>query len=337
MNKLLVEFKYILLFTVPFIILLLVYVVWDPFMIIFKYDDYNRNYYISKNVDFVTTEKYIANSQTINYDSFIFGSSISMFIKPDSWGRYIDTDNPIYSFHASGEHIKGVWSKIKYIHGKGNRIKNALIVVDAEGEMFGKFINDNPLFMKHYRIYPSSIFKFHYLYFLQFANLRYLRVLIQYKLTGKFYPFMGGYLKTDYYYREKITNEYHNVDIIEEFKKDSVGYYKKRLAKFIRSGQEKEGMPLINEEDIKMLNDIREIFRDDSTNYRIIIGPIYNQISFNKDDLLKLQTVFGANNVFDFSGKNRFSEDKSNFYDHVHFKKYVGDELLNIAYSDSVK
>ena len=42
--------------------------------------------------------------------------------------------------------------------------------------------------------------------------------------------------------------------------------------------------------------------------------------------------VHGEDNVFDFSGINSISEEKSNFYDPLHFKVYVGKQLLDEAY-----
>ncbi len=336
MNRLLVEFKKILLFGIPFILLLLVYVIMDPFMVIFKHKDYNRNYYIAKNVDYMTTEKFLANSDKITYDSFIFGSSTAMFISPEDWKKHIETDNPPYAFYASGEHFVGIWSKIMFLHEQEKKIKNALIVFDTDPDGFGKTFNDNPLFMKHYKVYPSSKLKFQYLYFLQFANVRYLRALIHYKITNKFYPYMSGYLKQDYYYRDNLTNEYHNIGILEEFKDDSIGYYSKRLNKFPkRSEKPVQKKAQLNDEYIQKLNEIYDIFIKDSTVFRIIIGPSYDQVAFNKKDVKTLENIFGSENVFDFSGINRFTDDMSNFYDYIHYKKYVGDELMDIAYSAS--
>ena len=301
-------------------------------MILYEYDDYNKNSYIHKNRDFVSTEMFLKNSKKYIYDSFIFGSSTALFIPPSIWHNYINTPNNIFSFDASGENIVGIWSKINYLNEHNHTIKYALVTIDPSS--FDQFINNVPIYMKHYEIYPSSKFYFHYEYFLNFLDLKFLVAVVHYKVSKHFFPYMDKVLRDESYYYDPITNEYFNVGITNEFKKDSLNYYEKRKDNFpYRTEKYTERNSKISSQHIQMLNDIRNIFSENSTDFRIIICPSYDQIAFNKKDLAIIQTIFKKENVYDFSGINEITEKKSNFYDETHFKKYVGKELLDTVYS----
>lgn len=334
MNNMFLFLKRIFLFCIPFIVLVVIYIFSDPFMIINKYENYNYRFYIHKNRDFISTEMFIKNSKKYVYDSFIFGSSTALFISPSIWKNYINTTNKIFSLDASGENIVGIWSKIRYLKKNDHKIHFALVTL--ESNTFTRFINNVPIYMKHYKVYPSSWFQFQYGSFLNFLDLRFLVALIHYKTSNQFYPYMAEFLDTEPYYYDTITNEYYNTGIINELKQDSLNYYEKRKNKFpLRSGEYLEENSKINMEQIQMLNEIKEIFDENKTDYRIVVCPSYDQIAFNKKDLTVIQNIFNKENVFDFSGINEFTGVKSNFYDVTHFKKYVGKELLNVMYSNA--
>lgn len=323
--------KRLLIFCLPFIVITFIYIATDPFMIIYDYENFNKNYYIHKNRDYVSTEMFLKNRGKYKYDSFIFGSSTSLFTPPSIWEDYINNSGLIYSFDASGENIVGIWSKIKYLSDHNHNIRNALIVIDRS--MFSQFINDNPIFMKHYEVYPSSRIYFQYKYFLNFWDIKFMIALTHHKLSGKFYPYMRHVFELEPYYYNEITNEYYNVGILNELKTDSLKYYETRLDKFpSRTGNYLESDPLVSHEQIEMIQNIKDIFSKKETDYRLIICPSYDQIAFNRDDLKVLQNIFGKDYVFDFSGINEISEQKSNFFDGLHFKKYVAKELFDVAY-----
>jgi hypothetical protein len=326
--------KRILFFCLPFLILFLIYIVTDPFKVIYNYDNYyERGDCTFINRDYVSTQMYLNNSRKYIYDSFIFGSSTSLFLPPRIWGKYINTSNYMFSFDASGENIAGIWSKIKFINNSGNRIKNALLVFDTD-VTFRKFKNEGHIFMKHYKVYPSSALNFQYRSFLSFLNVKYLTAIVHYKISNHFYPYMRNILEDRIYDYNLITNEEYEIGPDSELKRDSLDYYEKRKNMFIRyNSKPQEIYPQINEGHILMLKEIKEIFVNDSTNYRIVITPLYNQINFNNNDLEILQTIFGERNVFDFSGVNEYTEKVSNYYDDTHFKVYVGEDLFRIIYT----
>jgi len=325
--------KKVALFSLPFMVILIWYLIADPFLVLYNHDDYNKNFYIDKNLDFTTTEVYMKNSDVVDYNSFIFGGSTSLYITPTDWKRHLGADSEVFSFNASGEHLTGIWSKLNYITTHGHQVKNALLVFDVDAT-FGRFVNDNPIFMKHFEVYPSSRLNFQYKYFLNFINIRFLVPLIHYSITKEYYPYMSNTLKKEYYYYDPISNEYHNEGILEVLQTDSLAYYETRKGRFgVPKGPDFEVEAGITPEFLKMLTEIKEIFEHNSTDYRILICPAYNQKIFNREDLSKLQSIFGEQFIFDFSGMNEISVNKSNYYDEFHFKRYVGARMMDKIYS----
>jgi hypothetical protein len=330
-------FVRLILFSFPFILLFGTYFIWDPFKVIYNYDQYyqNNDYFINKNRDFISTEMYLKNYRKFNYDSFILGSSTSLFFLPSSWKEHIDSPCSIFSFDASGENIVGIWSKIKFIHKKNNQIKHALIVFDTGGT-FSQFKNEGHIFKKHYKVYPSSKYAFHYDSFMSYLNFKFLIAFVQFKISHRFYPYMNDVLEERNYSFDLVTNEIIFTGPAQELKMDSIGYYKARSGMFFtRTNIPAESIPMINEKHIQMLKEIRDIFAEDKTDYRIIVSPLYEQISFNKQDLRILKELFGNTKVFDFSGINKYTAEISHYYDPHHFKPYMGNEILSEIFNHS--
>ncbi len=85
-------FRKALLFVIPFIILLVVYFILDPFKVVKHYSNYYGVDEIGRigiNRDYISTSTFINNSKTYSYNSFIFGNSRSIFYEINDWKKYI--------------------------------------------------------------------------------------------------------------------------------------------------------------------------------------------------------------------------------------------------------
>ena len=196
MKDLLGYIKKVLVFLVPFFVLLAAYIVIDPFMVIFKYKDFNRRSCIPKNRDYVSSEVYMMNRETEKYNSFIFGSSTALFVRPSTWMSYLPDKAKVFSFDASRENIIGIWSKIKYIDHMNDPIENAVFVIDYN-YAFDKLDMENVLFVKHPRIFHSSWYKFQYKNLLKIFDISLIRSLVVYGLTKEFKPYMGSVIEAE--------------------------------------------------------------------------------------------------------------------------------------------
>ena len=122
----------------------------------------------------------------------------------------------------------------------------------------------------------------------------------------------------------------------QEIMEDSIGYYqeRERLGIFYNRTLE-EVTPLeITEEEKEHLLTIQEILQKHNTDFKIIISPKYDQISIDPQQLNLLNTLFEKENVYDFSGKNEWTEPIGNFYEPFHFRPMVAKEIMVAIYSE---
>ena len=115
---------------------------------------------------------------------------------------------------------------------------------------------------------------------------------------------------------------------------DKYAYYKSISKKefYKRPMSQVFSHALIDYRGIEFLKEIKQIFNANKTDYRIIISPLYDQKKLNKIDLDLIEDIFEKKNIFDFSGKNAWTEDKYNFYESSHYRKKIGKKILDIIY-----
>ena len=112
-------------------------------------------------------------------------------------------------------------------------------------------------------------------------------------------------------------------------------YYIPKMKIFYkRSPEQRISIPSItNETQLKMLAHIKQIFDSHHTNFKIVISPLYRQLKMNPADLQFLRSLFGTENVFDFSGVNGFTNDYRNYYETSHYRPNVADSIMKIVYA----
>ena len=326
--------KYCLLFAIPFLVLLGCYIWYDPFKVIWHYD----NYYVkgdggSLNRNYVSTMNYLNKNEQHHYDSFIFGNSRSLCYRIEDWKKYISQPSSCYHFSESGGSINGIFYKLRLIDEKGENIKNALLVVDytllRHLEQDGRPFVMPPV-LDHYR----NALSFHAEHFAQWMDVRFLYYWTKYKITGKFTPSMGGYLAkgTNYQYYDPETNE--EPRLWEDSLIATGNYFTKKRIKGFK-GKQKGGMAeeyLNVTEKCDRLRDIRRLFDKHHTDYRIVISPLYDQMKLNTKDLQKLHNIFGPDHVFDFSGVNEWTSDYHNYYEWSHYLPEIADSIMAHVY-----
>ena len=317
--------KKIILFFIPLILLFAIvpvsYLILDPFRVIYTYDFNGQTKNIAAmNRDFIVTELFLQNNPEHHYNSFIFGSSRTMAYQ-GIWGKYLPDSASVFSFDASSESIYGIYSKIKYLDKNNTLINNALIILCRDVS----FIRDNNrlehLFIKHPLISGESKWDFQLVFFKAYCNPMFLMAYVDYSVSNKYKPYMGSYIvgkfiQTD---REKRITEnaeeyYSNMKFPERPETERIGQISQ-----------------INSKQKFMLSEINRILKKHRTNYKVILSPLYEQIKWNPEDMNILKDCFGEN-LYDFSGKNKFSEDKINFYESSHYRPLVGDSIMAEIY-----
>jgi len=330
MKKVILKF---LLFTAPLIILISFFLIFDPFRIIYKYRDYSENHYVPLNTDFVSSEVYLKNRDKYKYDSFIFGSSRTIAYKTNSWKHFLPNSANPFVFNASCESIFGIYTKIVYLDKIGTDINNCLILICPDCTFDYESDSQGHLFIKHPTIAGTSWFNFYKVFIKDYFDFGFLENYFHFLITRKYIPEMNGYIDCSKIKYDTVTNDVRLIDQDNEIKRNPNRYYKEKAKIFYdRDSIILPAKIQISKKQIAMLNEIKLIFKKHHTDYKIIISPLYSQISLNKKDLLTLQNIFGKDSVFNFSGKNSFTSKKENYFESSHYRPILGDTLMSIVY-----
>lgn len=324
---------------IGFILLLTTIIYLDFFKVFFSYEKYGDTF-VTLNRGVVTTRLYQKNRNKEKFDSFIFGSSRSQAFKGSSWKKYLDKNASTFHFDASLEGIYGVSTKIDYIAAQGDTIKNALLIVDQN--LLQNTRNDRGhLFTSAPEVSGDSKFKFYLTYIKSSLNPVFLMAYTDYSIFKTYREvYMGVFIRDAKYphiYNEVNGDVWYGYDT--HIAKDSIGYYQERIASGVfykrdSTIEREERNSTVTQEEKIFLNNIKNVFEKYKTNYKIIISPLYDQIPLEKAQLELLQSIFGEENVFDFSGKNKLTEPITNFYEQSHFRPHVADSIMKIIYTE---
>ena len=317
---------------IPLILFILFYTYYDPFKVLRDYKNYSSSEVVL-NRDYVSTTMFLKNHKKNNYNSFIFGSSRTLAFRTKVWSKYLTKKDKIFVFDASSESIYGIYTKLKYLDSKKIKITNAIIVICRDRTFEYDKNHEGHLFIKHPEISGESKLHFQFEFLKDYFTPKFLFSFYLHKIIKEYKPFMFGYIvnvKTIY---DTLTNEI-NLDIPEkEIKQNPIRYYlEKKDVFYRRKGEHLDSIERINQEQLFMLNEVKRILIKNKTNYKVIISPLYEQIKFSKKDVTILKTIFG-HNLYDFSGKNQFTEPVNNYYENSHFRPKVGDSIFEIIYN----
>lgn len=327
--------KYLFYFSLfPILILILIisgYFIFDPFKVLRNYSDYSFPV-VNVNRDVISTQSFLRNSKKHKYNSFIFGSSRTIAYQPESWKKHLlPTDQP-FCFDASNESIWGIYKKIKFLEKIHQPINNALVIICRDHSLAKSKNQKGVLFIKDPVTSGESKIAFNKEFFAAYLNPLFLRCFYTYKLTHQYKDWMKGTL-IDYRVKyDSVTNYINLIDQDAELKNNPDSYYAKRANQFYsRSGETTDSSVRLKTKQIEMLKEIKQIFDKNKTSYKIVLSPLYEQMKFSPEDFATIKGIFG-DEVYDFSGKNSFTDSKYNYYEQSHYTTAVGDSIMNVIY-----
>ena len=334
--------KYIFLFLLPLIVIMLPFFIGDPFKILRHYDRYypedGQPLYLNINRSYVSTRMYLQYRDSFLYNSFIFGSSRSGNFLMEDWKQYLPDSASYFHFDGYGESLYLVHKKLLFVNGKSH-IDNVLLPVDAE--LLGK---DTP-FKGHIWVTPIELLDYHQLgefygehvraYLSPKLFLAYTDLLLNLKV--KSYMIEWGVVDTVPIHYLLYSNEREkHIPVIP----CPEAYYTERLLNDFASARRdtSDYAPMLKENHKSMLRDIKSVFDQNHTNYKIVINPMWNQRCLAQEDVDYLIEIFGKDNVFSFEGKNIITEDYHNYQNATHFWPHIAAKMMQIIYEpDSVR
>ena len=330
-NFLLKSLNFLLIGIVPMVLLTLGYFVNDPFKVLKKYNNYS-NLYVIPNRDYISTEMFIKNEPKYHYNSFIFGSSRTVAFQPDKWKTYLPENAAPFMFDASGESVYGIYSKLKFLDSLHYKIDNALLIICRDVIFANSSNHKGHLFIKHPITSNESSSSFQLDFFKAYLNPVFLFNFYFYKLSGSYKPFMKGYIEDRKILIDTITNEVQITDQENEIQNYPDAYYNKRKSIFYeRKTERTDSVARLKIPHLFMLKEIKRILDKNATHYKVVISPLYEQMKFNPDDKKIIYDIFGEA-LYDFSGKNYFTDSLNHFYESSHFRPIIGDSIMSIIY-----
>lgn len=332
MNKFI---KRLLIFFIPLLILGAATVgsfyLLDPFKILNDYGEFN-NSLVAYNEDYVATERFLKNKD--KYNSFILGSSrAGVGFNTDVWKKKLEKNDNAFSYTASNESIFGIVGKLRLIDEVKGRLDNVLLVIDLD-RTFKKTINSNGhLYIKHPRVSNESQKAFTYEYLQDYIFTGFFVAYLDYKIFGIERGYMDKFLIFKNKNQEQKYVAFNVLEWEHHIESNTDKYYEDRKDIFYkRNGTEQVHKVLIQSKSKEYLNEIKNIFDTYKTHYKVVISPLYDQKKINVEDLNTLNLIFGAENVFNFSGKNSITEDIQNYYEDSHYRVHIGSEIVEEIY-----
>lgn len=320
----------VLLFGSPFLLLALSYFVFDPFHVLKNYENYGSNYLKTYNRNRVSTQTYLNYNPKYNFKSFIFGSSRASAFQTADWAKHIADSTPFH-FDAFNDNISGIRGKLEFIDKQGGQIKNALIILDNDtfSEQYEK--SESIVHHKDYRWTDEDRVSYHTRFFKAYFKKKYFVSYLDLKVFNTYRPaYMDEFFKFKYFYTTPL-NDFLFPENIENIKKDSLKYYQDpefhdRLASSPMSERQ------IMKHHLQDLKTIDSLFKVHKTNYKVIISPLFDQREYNPVDLNILGIYLGRKNIYNYSGKNKYTDDITNYYEMSHYKPIVGKRIMDEIY-----
>tara|TARA_B100000809_G_scaffold249300_1_gene280408 strand:+ start:8199 stop:9194 length:996 start_codon:yes stop_codon:yes gene_type:complete len=323
----------ILVFAVPFSIIIIFIIYTDVFKIV-GFQDYYSIQKVGLNREMITTKTFNHFREKEKFNSFIFGSSRSQAYKCENWESYLDSSAIPFHFDAAGEGIWGISKKIEYIDELGDSIKNALIILDLES-LVSTSLRKGHLFISMPCVSKSSKIDYYSSFIKASIDLKFLVAYMDYSVFAIHRDYMGHLIKPNKYddLVDKINCDmWYGAD--KQIDLDSLCYYNTLIKKgiFYKRRKERQLKHKISPLAIAQLNSIKTIFYKHNTSYKIVISPLYDQIPLEEEQVKTLEEVFGKENIYNFSGINQFTTPLYNFYETSHYRPHVANKIIDLIY-----
>lgn len=320
--------KFIAFPVLVFLITVVPYILADPYMDFGERENYTWKYNFQNLGDLATKKLIRSNTE---YNSFIFGSSRSISL----YACYLDKIIPNSSFfHYANwaETIAGIKSKLEFLDKSGYTIDNAVIYLDADLTFRDEGTNPN---IGHYLVLNKSRNTYlteHFKGYYKNLSLDRVKILLGREVEGEIFP---------NWHSDPITNDSKHqckdldifTDYANMYKSDSLRAMMDSLAKtgflYSRPKEQQFYENQISKSEKEILININKILKKHSTNYHVVITPIYDQTKFSKEDQAILNEIFGEK-LYDFSGINSCTNNIYNYLpDRKHFQPYISKYMID--------
>lgn len=298
----------------------------DVYMDFGHYKNYSWTYFFQSLGD-LSTKKLL--QSPVRYNSFILGSSRTTGLYACYLQQKI-AGARVFHYGNWNESIGGIYAKLRLLDAEGYRLDNVVIYLDTDFSFDSSGVCTP---YDHYLLTGENRYQYyydHYLAFFSGFNSDKMKILLGKKVSGEIYPGWQSDLLTNdcnHTCSDSIVQTYGNINMDADFRMriDSMS-----RAGFLyrRPDTVQYKAPQVSAGEAVMLTAIKELFKKHRTRYCVIVTPLYDQAKFNPADMALLQQAFG-NHLFDFSGKNSFTDNRNNYPDRKHFLPYISKLMID--------
>lgn len=323
---------------------LIYYFVADPFKTVKNYDPYfsdpkatpirlgvNKGMVSVRNL---TTRQ----AEGIQYNAFIFGSSVSCYYDADEWASYLGEDAIPYHFDSSSESLMSMADKVCYLDRQGTEIRYALIVLDplvisANDSDKVPFINPPDLYNSIN--YLAKWLHWHYIFFTASTNVDYLKTWIPWKLTGEKSVYGNNTIFEEQPIEYNAITNQENMPMWDSIIANNPEQFYS-IYPLIPSPDSITACPVnIDSQRTEALQTIASIFAKHHTDYQIIIGPKRSKHYLNPVDYETLTSIFDSSRVHDYSRELAPDlESDTLMYDNTHYRPVYASRLMKKCYTN---
>lgn len=326
-----------LLAFLPVALLLALYLIVDPFRVVHPYDGIaipaGDTLDRIPNKRFVALEGFEVYHPQEQYDSFIFGSSISNMFQAATWKRHLPADASIYHFTESAQTLTGIRDELRWLVSHGVKVRHALLIMEDEMFQRPKRYSEMP-FVPHYRVSPEvTRLDFHRVHFNALRDVDMLLFALYPPLT------VNRLIADDKMAlapssRSEVLNEDYNTEDDSLMRQNPHEFYVNTGMDWLETMQPlPTPMPLsINAEAEAVLREIAEVLHDNDIDYVVIVPPRYLSPALSPLDHALLCEIMGNDRVNDFTGDSILVHDLYNYYDGVHIITERCSELIDRSY-----
>lgn len=269
-------------------------------------------------------------------NSFIFGSSISIYYDLDLWCGKLSNPEGVRAMHfdSASESIYSLGRKVDYLDSRVSDLRNALIVFDPI--IMGNDDNYSPFAIDPPALHPGDLLfrlKYYYTFFRASTNADFFKNWLPHVIDGKVHDNARNPLFEP---QPIVYDPVKNQEILPGFdtmiRTDSASYYS--AYPLIDSPDAiTVSAPVLTPGKLQALRGIASVFHRHHTDYKVIIGPNRRKVALNPADRDSLAMIFGGDRVYDFSMSHALDlEVDTLMYDNTHYRPVYSSKLLELAY-----
>ena len=324
--------RWLAVLAAPVALLIVLYLVLDPFQVIRTGVEPEVRHGIAPNREMMNTQMLLRRPDAARYDAFIFGNSRSLAYQCRDWLQWIAPANPFH-YDALGETLLGLRGKLRLLERQGMHVRQALLIVDP---VLLSATDDpgNIVTIKHPAVSEGSRIRFQAVFLRAFFSDLFVIKYLDYRLFGTFRPYMRGVISSipaGAYGWDPQTNDVQSIGPEKEIAVQPDQYFANLGRGTDRTPRDEP--PVIGARQLEMLREVRASLNRQRTNYQIVVSPDFARARLNPADVLILHRLFGAERVHDFSRDPDLGLDIRDWYDTSHYRPTVALEVMRRVYA----